>query len=586
MNVDAPSFTPSIPPSSASNNPDSARTSKGKGKGKGRSIDDTSSKRNLGRDIGNLNDDSASPSYQYAAKLFERLELMQQLRSKYLKHEHTREVVSWMSGTQVLPTFWGTDQDVALLHGCEKHGYGAWAAMRTDPDLKGLAEHVNDWEGVRTGTPGPPPEIRRGGTIVTNADGTIMKKRRKSKAEDDDDDDDDESKKGGSDNEGSDSDNSDNEDNDGDTKMSDSKNAADAGKKEGGDAPAATGSGDKTPAKPTVAQPLTPAEEKNIVKFYRDMDARIQKRFDRMCNYLVLHLPALGEVPVRQVSIPRASSSGKRSRQSKLKEGGSAEKRSRKSVPRRGMFEVPRDENGKPIFPITVNGSTSVVSLGKIKIEKSHPAFHTKKYIWPVGFKSIRPYNSMRDITKRIEYTCEILDIDGKPHFSVTPDDDKDNPIVGSTATSSWSTIVRNVNDQKDAKNKRNFVSVSGPEWFGFSNPAVAKLIEELPDADKLPLYSMKYQNLDEDKEGGDGDKKGGKKDGSATGVKIKINPFLLAAAAKNKNAAPGDQTESDSDEAPAAGESNDGGKRPRPASADTSDAKGSTPKKAKASKA
>ncbi len=122
-----------------------------------------------------------------------------------------------------------------------------------------------------------------------------------------------------------------------------------------------------------------------------------------------------------------------------------------------------------------------------------NPAFHSSNYVWPVGYKSVRLFTSMKQPDHRISYVNEILASDSQPVFRVTPEDDPENPISASSATAAWKTIIEKVNALKtDQSGKRMFSAVSGPEYFGFSNPTISKLIQELPNVDKCTSYIKK----------------------------------------------------------------------------------------------
>jgi hypothetical protein len=57
------------------------------------------------------------------------------------------------------------------------------------------------------------------------------------------------------------------------------------------------------------------------------------------------------------------------------------------------------------------------------------------------------------------------------------------------TATGVWALVIKKVNEvrQKDSSN-----AISGPEYYGFSNPTVREMIEELPNVDKCTKYRKK----------------------------------------------------------------------------------------------
>jgi len=177
---------------------------------------------------------------------------------------------------------------------------------------------------------------------------------------------------------------------------------------------------------------------------------------------------------------------------SKKRSGSSAETKASKGVLEnvKKYAPAPKDENGNIIFPIQL-GVLTVYNLGKVVWDK--PDFHSTKYIWPVGYKSERLCPSTLDPEQRVGYISEIVDEDNKPMFKVTPTDCPENSVTAATPTSAWTEILTRINNLKTPQmGKRQVVSVSGPEYFGFSNSTIAKEIQDLPGADKC----AKYQRL------------------------------------------------------------------------------------------
>ncbi|KAI9098599.1 F/Y-rich N-terminus-domain-containing protein [Phlyctochytrium arcticum] len=149
----------------------------------------------------------------------------------------------------------------------------------------------------------------------------------------------------------------------------------------------------------------------------------------------------------------------------------------------RKVQHVPLDEAGKPILPLQL-GIITIYKLGEIVYDRRQ--FHSERYIYPVGYTVTRMYSSMIDPSKTVLYTCTITDGGDGPRFHVTPDDAPDRGVTASTATGAWTSIIRVANAirQRDHSN-----SASGPDYFGFSHPTVAKLIQDLPNADKCESY-------------------------------------------------------------------------------------------------
>lgn len=131
--------------------------------------------------------------------------------------------------------------------------------------------------------------------------------------------------------------------------------------------------------------------------------------------------------------------------------------------------EIPRQEDGSPIFPI-IFGKMRIESLGKVV--PNDPNYHNDRYIWTVGYRSIRPYQSFVDPNTRTEYTSEILDGGDRPLFQVTASDAPDRPGQGNSPTAAWTAILRKINE----KTNKPFNAVSGPEYFGLAKGIISKV--------------------------------------------------------------------------------------------------------------
>ncbi|KAF9963391.1 hypothetical protein BGZ70_007447 [Mortierella alpina] len=142
----------------------------------------------------------------------------------------------------------------------------------------------------------------------------------------------------------------------------------------------------------------------------------------------------------------------------------------------RKVQHVERDEEGHIKFPLTI-GIITLMDIGRVVFDRE--AFHTERYIWPVGYKMSRSYNSMVDPTKLTTYTCS---------FQIDAEDQPDKPIIAGTATGAWTHVVKTANQIRRREHSN---SASGPDYFGFSNATVAKLIQDLPNVDKCTSYIL-----------------------------------------------------------------------------------------------
>jgi len=147
---------------------------------------------------------------------------------------------------------------------------------------------------------------------------------------------------------------------------------------------------------------------------------------------------------------------------------------------------IQRDMTGMVQVPFQVSGVT-VESLGQV--DASRQAYHSKLYILPIGFRSVRMYSSLRDISRKCNYVSEILDGGESPLFRVTCEEAPEAPIIMPTSSGAWCALLKLINDMRPSEHRK-FTAVSGPEMFGYANPVIRSIIAELPNADKCTKYT------------------------------------------------------------------------------------------------
>ncbi|KAI7871029.1 F/Y-rich N-terminus-domain-containing protein [Spinellus fusiger] len=163
---------------------------------------------------------------------------------------------------------------------------------------------------------------------------------------------------------------------------------------------------------------------------------------------------------------------------------------SRIAVKTRRVQPIERDETGHPKLPQQI-GVLTVLNLGKIVSDRD--TFHNERYIFPVGYTVSRTYPSMSDPTSNTVITSTILDGGDGPRFHVVAADVPDQPIIANSATGAWTVVVRKSNE---IRNREHSNSASGPDYYGFKHPTIAKMIQDLPGAEHLKHYV--WQNFEE----------------------------------------------------------------------------------------
>ncbi|SAM00959.1 hypothetical protein [Absidia glauca] len=155
----------------------------------------------------------------------------------------------------------------------------------------------------------------------------------------------------------------------------------------------------------------------------------------------------------------------------------------------RPFIEVDRDYNGRYILPVEVD-SWTVLDLGSVVWDRV--AFHNQRYLYPVGYCVKKWYRSMVDPHSDTQYTCQILDGGDEPIFQLEADDNPGEVWRGPTPTTVWTIAVRRAFNIRQQSYSHNPV---GPDFFGLRKNTIAKMIQDLPNADKCKNYI--WQNFE-----------------------------------------------------------------------------------------
>ncbi|SAL95842.1 hypothetical protein [Absidia glauca] len=151
--------------------------------------------------------------------------------------------------------------------------------------------------------------------------------------------------------------------------------------------------------------------------------------------------------------------------------------------PLKDHARVCHDDPCALLLPFSIDAWT-IHSLGHIVWDR--PAFYDEQggYIYPVGYKVKRWYKSRMHPKADTQYVCEITDGGDGPIFRLEADD---NPGIVHTGSSPAMTLQRAFGES---------ISEDGHDFFGLSNKTIAKLIEDLPSADKCPTHIWKKATL------------------------------------------------------------------------------------------
>ncbi|GLT85086.1 hypothetical protein SLE2022_032880 [Rubroshorea leprosula] len=153
-----------------------------------------------------------------------------------------------------------------------------------------------------------------------------------------------------------------------------------------------------------------------------------------------------------------------------------------------------------------VEGDLQIINLGEVVKDSEY--FHDDRFVWPEGYTALRKFSSITDPSVCTLYKMEVLrdpQSKNRPLFRVTIDNGEQ--FEGSTPSACWNRIYKRIqkiqNGTSDsAEVGLGRIGVSGPDMFGFSNPEVVKLIQELSKSrltskfSKCKLGSGRYREL------------------------------------------------------------------------------------------
>jgi chromodomain-helicase-DNA-binding protein 7 len=144
---------------------------------------------------------------------------------------------------------------------------------------------------------------------------------------------------------------------------------------------------------------------------------------------------------------------------------------------------LPRDIEAA--LPLHLGATLVVHTLGNVVWDRE--GFHTDRYLYAPGYMSERLYFLMSNPTTKGWWRSTIVDMgDDNPLFRVIEVQHPEICFEGSTPSRPWALVMRAMNDLRPEVRK---LAVSGPDFFGLSNPIVLRYMARLPYADRCSRF-------------------------------------------------------------------------------------------------
>ncbi|KAJ8921947.1 hypothetical protein NQ315_008581 [Exocentrus adspersus] len=141
-------------------------------------------------------------------------------------------------------------------------------------------------------------------------------------------------------------------------------------------------------------------------------------------------------------------------------------------------------------------GSLIFLNVGQL-LPHQLQNFHTPNYIYPIGYKIIRFFWSMRRLNKRCRYICSVHDFCGRPEFRVLVQEppEEDIEFKDQTPRGVWLRIIEHIAALRRENSCLQMFPkfATGEDLFGLSEPAIVRVLESLPGIETLTDYKFKY---------------------------------------------------------------------------------------------
>jgi hypothetical protein len=130
-----------------------------------------------------------------------------------------------------------------------------------------------------------------------------------------------------------------------------------------------------------------------------------------------------------------------------------------------------------------------------------------KRYVYPDGYLCERIYPSLQNPDEKVWSNCHVFDRGGDhPVFRVELKDDPTVGFEGTAPSNPWLEVIKRVEDarRKAGTGGNRSLTISGPEYFGFSTPLTVHLMQQMEGVDSLAKFQkrpfvLKVDDEDED---------------------------------------------------------------------------------------
>ncbi|KAI8368880.1 hypothetical protein EDC96DRAFT_479215 [Choanephora cucurbitarum] len=159
-------------------------------------------------------------------------------------------------------------------------------------------------------------------------------------------------------------------------------------------------------------------------------------------------------------------------------------------VRRSPLLIQPVEREGTELVLPQQIGPFKLIDTGTVVFDR--PGFHTRNFIFPVGYTIQTLYPSAINPNANTIMTARIIHGGNGPHFLVQAADQPRYPVTKPTAIGAWAPFIKNACFIRRGYAPDYLPHKEGFRLYGFENDTIKSVLQDLPNVSRLDRYVPK----------------------------------------------------------------------------------------------
>ncbi|OBZ89259.1 Transforming growth factor beta regulator 1 [Choanephora cucurbitarum] len=163
-------------------------------------------------------------------------------------------------------------------------------------------------------------------------------------------------------------------------------------------------------------------------------------------------------------------------------------------IDRSPLLIQPVEREGTELVLPQQIGPFKLIDTGTVVFDE--PGFHTRNFIFPVGYTVQTLYPSAINPKTYTLMTARIIHGGSRPHFLVQAADQPRHPVTRPTAIGAWAPFIKNACFIRRGYTPDCLPYKEGLRLYGFENDTIKSALQDLPNVSRLDRYVRKKTQL------------------------------------------------------------------------------------------